>query len=133
MKTFLAATLLLGVALVASLPRKTCYHYQGDHLGYRVQVDTVAKWGKTTSFVVLYPKEDSLPTIMGSYEGGQCEFFTLSNPYLFAAEPATSKDPSIREVFRVMGRARIAVAVDENIVHPTVVPFWVKFVPLKFL
>ena len=134
MKKNLAASLLLGLALFASLPRKTCY--QSDFQGYRVQVDTITRWGRTTSFVVLAPSNTALPTIVGDFEKGECSFLTLSNPHRFAAEPAKSKDSNIKQAWSLLETSRIAVQVDANVVRPYTAPLWIrvaKLVPHRFL
>ena len=130
MKTFLSVSLLVGIALFASLPRRTCY--QGDFQGYRVQVDTVTRLGVTTSFVVLRPNSETLSSIKGVYTGAKCEFLTLSNPHRFAAEPANSSDTRIKQAWSLLETARVAVQRDEYIVRPAGFSFW-RFVPLKFL
>lgn len=133
MKTnLLVASLLIGfITLFASLPRKTCY--QGNVQGYHVQVDTVTRFGKTTSLVVVRPASESLPTIMGAYTGSECEFLTLTSPHRFAAEPAQSRDPIIKQAWSLLETGRVAVATDEHIVRPVRTPLWVKLVPLKWI
>ena len=130
MKTILTVGLALGIAFLASLPRRTCY--QGDFQGYRVQVDTATKWGQTTSFVILSPKDGSSSAIMGDYTGTKCEFLTLSSPHRFAAEPAKSSDITIKQAWSLLEDGRSAVQKDEYIVRPAGFSFW-RFVPLRFL
>ena len=121
--------LLAGALLFASLPRRTCY--QGDFQDYFVQVDQVTRFGKTTSFVVARSLSGEAPTIIGSYTGEECEFLTLSSPFQFVGEPATSADPSIKKALNLLENSRVAVATDEHIVRPVKTPLWVKLVPLR--
>ena len=130
MKTFLSVSLLVGIALFASLPRRTCY--QGDFQGYRVQVDTVTRLGVTTSFVVLRPNSETLSSIKGVYTGAKCEFLTLSNPHRFAAEPANSSDTRIKQAWSLLEAGRVAVQKDENIVHPPPPSIW-RLVPFRWI
>lgn len=131
MKKVIAVCLLVGIAFLASLPRRTCF--KGDFQEHAVQVDTVTKWGKTTSFVVLRPTSEIRPIIMGYYEKGECSFLTLSNPLRFVAQPATSSDTIIKQAYRLLEIGRTAVQVDEYIVHDPVRPLWVRFVPFRLL
>ena len=131
MKKIIAAAgiVVLSIAFLASLEFKTCY--KDDFHGYTVHVDIIKSWRKTTRFVVLYPTIESLPIIRGVYTGSVCEFLTLTGPHRFAAEPAKSEDPSVKQSFAVMEQARVAVQVDKNIVRPAAFSLW-RFVPASW-